>query len=73
MSMCRTCSTGGRCPGTDRGVVTSPNYPLNYPVKQDINYTIETFQGSIIEFTFESFDLEEARKTGVGGCYDSVR
>merc|ERR1711936_321741 len=67
------CSTGGRCPGSDRGVITSPNYPLDYPVKQDINYTIETYQGSVIELTFEAFDLEDSRKTGRGGCYDSVR
>merc|ERR1712241_26729 len=67
------CSEGGRCPGTERGVIISPNHPNNYPVKRDINYTIETVQGSIIELTFEAFDLESGRKTGRGGCYDSVR
>ena len=71
--MCRVCSEGGRCPGSDGGVITSPNYPFDYPVKRDINYTIETYQGSVIEVTFEAFDLEDARKTGMGGCYDSVR
>jgi len=67
------CSQGGRCPGTERGVIISPNHPKNYPVKRDINYTIETVQGSIIEVTFEAFDLEAGRKTGRGGCYDSLR
>merc|ERR1739848_95443 len=67
------CSEGGRCPGTEGGVITSPNYPKDYPVKRDINYTIETLQGSIIQLTFEAFDLEAARTTGRGGCYDSLR
>merc|ERR1712241_1550869 len=48
------CSEGGRCPGTERGVITSPNYPKDYPVKRDVNYTIETLQGSVIEITFEA-------------------
>jgi len=67
------CSEGGRCPGTERGVITSPNYPKDYPVKIDLNYTIETVQGSVIEITFEAFDLEAGRTTGQGGCYDSLR
>ena len=71
--MFRLCSQGGRCPGTERGVITSPNHPQNYPVKTDINYTIETLQGSLIELTFEAFDLEPGRTSGRGGCYDSLR
>merc|ERR1712241_717398 len=67
------CSQGGRCPGTERGVIISPNHPQNYPVKMDINYTIETLQGSLIELTFEDFDLEPGRTSGRGGCYDSLR
>ena len=69
----RLCSEGGRCPGTERGVLTSPNYPKDYPVKIDLNYTIETVQGSVIELTFEAFDLEPGRRTGLGGCHDSLR
>ena len=69
----RLCSEGGRCPGTERGVLTSPNYPKDYPVKIDLNYTIETVQGSVIELTFIAFDLEPGRTTGRGGCYDSLR
>merc|ERR1712193_316035 len=67
------CSQGGRCTGTERGVIISPNHPQNYPVKRDINYTIETLQGSLIELTFEAFDLEPGRTSGRGGCYDSLR
>jgi len=67
------CSQGGRCPGTERGVITSPNHPKDYPVKRDINYTLETVQGSLIELTFEAFDLEPGRTSGRGGCYDSLR
>ena len=71
--MFRLCSQGGRCPGTERGVIISPNYPLDYPVRTDINYTIETLQGSLVELSFTNFDLEPGRTTGQGGCHDSVR
>ena len=73
MMILRVCSEGGRCPGTEGGIIISPHHPFNYPVKRDINYTIETLQGSIIELTFLAFDLEASRNTGQGGCYDSVR
>ena len=55
----RSC-TGGRCPGTQSGAIKSPNYPENYPDKQDVEYTLETEQGSRIELTFNVFSLEDS-------------
>ena len=69
----RFCSEGGICPGTERGIILSPRYPFNYPVRRNINYTIMTLQGSVIELTFQAFDLEPYRRTGERGCYDSLR
>ena len=61
--MLRVCSAGGNCPGIEGGLIISPNHPFNYPVKRDLIYTIETVQGSVIELTFQAFDLEAPRKT----------
>ena len=73
MIMLRVCAEGGICPGTERGIIISPQHPFNYPSRSNINYTIQTIQGSVIELTFQAFDLEASRKSGQGGCYDSVR
>merc|ERR1719244_10126 len=52
--------TGGRCPGTQSGTIKSSNYPENYPNKQDVEYTLETEQGSHIELIFNVFSLEDS-------------
>lgn len=51
---------GGRCPGTLGGAIKSPGYPLNYPDKQDVTYTLETYKDTKIELKFDMFDLEES-------------
>ena len=69
----RVCADGGICPGTERGIIISPNHPFDYPSRSNINYTIQTIQGSVIELTFQAFDLEPPRMNGQEDCYDSVR
>ena len=41
------------------GSIVSPNYPLFYPAKSDVNYTLETVKGDKIELTFDQFKLED--------------
>ena len=40
------------------GVVTSPNYPGNYPHDLDETFTIEGSPGKVLQMTFEDFDIE---------------
>ena len=35
----------------------SPNYPLNYPVDQFINYPLTVAEGKAIELTFTSMEV----------------
>ena len=66
----RVCN-GGFCDGVDGGTIISPNYPLDYPSRTTVNYTLETIQGSNIELTFTRFDLEKSFNDGE--CqYDNV-
>ena len=39
--------------------MTSPNYPQNYSVDQEITYPLTVAEGKAIELTFTSFDIEE--------------
>uniref|UniRef100_A0A672HTS6 Cubilin (intrinsic factor-cobalamin receptor) n=1 Tax=Salarias fasciatus TaxID=181472 RepID=A0A672HTS6_SALFA len=41
-----------------RGRVVSPNYPDDYPVNSNCNYTIDAGQQTVIVVTFQSFQLE---------------
>ena len=41
------------------GVVTSPNYPGNYPHRLDKTFTIEGSPGKVLQMTFVDFDIEE--------------
>jgi len=50
---------GGRCPGLTGGAISSPSFPLNYPDKASVFYTLETYRDSRIRLQFEVFDLEE--------------
>merc|ERR1719400_1665189 len=50
---------GGRCPGLTGGAISSPSFPLNYPNKASVFYTLETYRDSRIRLQFEVFDLEE--------------
>ena len=40
------------------GVVTSPNYPDNYPNNFERTYTIQVAEGLIISLQFSAFDIE---------------
>ena len=40
------------------GVVTSPNYPDNYPNNLERTYTIQVGEGLIISLQFSAFDIE---------------
>ena len=52
-------------------VVTSPNYPSNYPNYQDKESRVTVATGSVVELTFTNFDLENSRN---GVCiYDWVQ
>ena len=49
---------------TGTGVVTSPNYPGNYPNNlQDETQTIEAEQGRILSLQFTAFDIEDGYNT----------
>ena len=37
------------------------------------SWAVKTVQGSLVELSFTAFDLEPGRRTGRGGCYDSLR
>ena len=50
-------------------LITSPNYPENYPNNQNITEEMSVANGSLIEITFTDFSLEDSH-----GCvYDYVR
>ncbi|ESN91620.1 hypothetical protein HELRODRAFT_147387, partial [Helobdella robusta] len=40
------------------GVITSPNYPNNYPNKLDCKFSIEAPDGATITITFQEFSIE---------------
>ena len=40
------------------GVVTSPNYPDNYPNNLERTYTIQVGEGLIISLQFTAFDIQ---------------
>ena len=48
----------------------SPNYPLNYPVDQFINYPLTVAEGKAIELTFTSMEIEECQELWIewGRC-----
>ena len=48
----------GDCERKTRGTVTSPNFPLNYPVDKDVSFPLVVEEGSAIQLSFTSFDIE---------------
>jgi len=50
--------TGGDCPSSKSGTITSPNYPDNYANNQHVTIPIEVTPSSIIELSFTAFDVE---------------
>jgi hypothetical protein len=56
-------------PSGTTGEVKSPNYPQNYPVSKDEEYTISVASGSVIELTFTAFQIEADASCG----YDWVQ
>merc|ERR1719268_185349 len=54
------------CDGKQGNLVTSPNYPKNYPASQSKEYPIKVADGHVIELVFSDFILEgwKARKSG---------
>ena len=40
------------------GVITSPNFPLNYAADREVTYAIATPVGSTIQLVFTDFDVE---------------
>ena len=65
----------GDCESKTRGTVTSPNYPLNYPIDKDVSYTLMVAEGSAIQLSFTSIEIEECpHDTHEGRCFcDYVR
>ena len=62
------------------GVVTSPNYPDNYPNNLERTYTIQVGEGLIISLQFSAFrieaeydyDYDSETYDPVLGCYDHL-
>ncbi|XP_028395052.1 tolloid-like protein 1 isoform X2 [Dendronephthya gigantea] len=50
------------------GIVSSPNYPRNYPVSQDCSFTITVPTGKSIVISFKAMDLEQDEDEN--SCYD---
>ena len=65
----------GDCEIKTRGTVTSPNFPLNYPVDKDVSYPLMVAEGSAIQLSFTSIELEVCpHDTHEGRCFcDYVR
>jgi len=65
----------GDCESKTRGTVTSPNFPLNYPIDRDVSYPLMVAEGSAIQLSFTSIDIEECpHDTHEGRCFcDYVR
>ena len=62
----------GDCGGvlTDRsGVITSPNFPGNYPDHKQCHWQIELPAGETVDLSFKEFDVEAG---GATCMYDSV-
>ena len=52
---------GGKCVSNRQsGIITSPNYPNNYPHSFDESHTIEVEEGEQIHLEFTDFVLESA-------------
>ena len=52
------------------GVITSPNFPSNYPHNQDnVKYTVRVPQGFNIELTITDINIEQEKNCG----YDSLK
>ena len=55
--------------GCDGYLITSPNYPDNYPNNQNSVTEMSVADGELVQITFTDFSLEDSR-----GCiYDYVR
>ncbi|XP_072033776.1 uncharacterized protein [Amphiura filiformis] len=54
------------------GVITSPQYPSNYPDLADCDWTIQGTQGSYITLMFTDFDVEPANSQGLCS-YDELK
>ena len=50
------------------GVVTSPNYPNNYPSNLERTWTIQVGEGLIMSLKFNAFNIEWDRQCGNCGC-----
>ncbi|XP_072020163.1 LOW QUALITY PROTEIN: cubilin-like [Amphiura filiformis] len=48
---------------SDTGIITSPNFPQNYPHNRECVWTINADAGILVQFNFTSFSLE-----GGNGC-----
>ena len=46
------------CDSSNKNLVTSPNYPKNYPANQNKEYPIKAATGYVIEVVFSDFTLE---------------
>ena len=51
-------------------VITSPNYPDNYPTNVTCHYTISGAEGSMITFWFDHFQLDRVKNEK--DCGDNV-
>ena len=60
--------TGGDCSSSDYGVITSPNYPQNYPNDENQIKSLVVAEGSKVELEFTDFVIEAESSCG----YDYV-
>ncbi|KAF5295928.1 hypothetical protein FQR65_LT10359 [Abscondita terminalis] len=57
-----------------KGVIESPNFPINYPFPLDCSWTVEVAAGNKINITFAQFDLVSALSaTGCPVNYIKIR
>ena len=47
------------CDSSKKNLVTSPNYPQNYPASQFKEYPIKVSDGYVVEIVFSDFNLED--------------
>ena len=54
---------------SEQNVLTSPNYPCNYPNSVYCHWTLIASEGHTVTLSFDNFDIEESSDCG----YDSVQ
>ena len=52
----------GDCSAKTSGTVTSPDFPLNYPIDKEVTLPLMVAEGSAIQLTFTSLDIEECNE-----------